>query len=658
VLVNECMTANSQARQTSASITWPWLTIEFVLWGLLLVLGLCLRLYRLDAAPLSAEESRAALAAWRFAQGQGPPLPGEYTPLLFAAQWFLFLVAGASEVTARLFPALAGSALVLAPALLRRPLGRVGALAAGGLLALSPIAVFMARNGSGHSTVAVAAVLLVGGAVRYFEQRPIVDWVPNGGSEPPSNQDGVDEFTLGRIRGHHVALLGLALMLVASPLAYSALLAMAGAAALQLLIDRVSRQQLQEAWANTRLASRLPMYPLGFLIASILLLSTGFGWHPSGLGAAADLLPQWLDGFVAWSNSLSVAHPVRILLVYEPLILFTGVVGGLLAFLRSTSSTTIFITLWSILATLLAVLRPERNPGDLLITLVPLACLGGLALDMLVSSLRRQGQWLNEGLYLAVSLPLWAYMLLNLATYTSRSGDYTDVDLLFIHAALPTYLTLAIATILLLMILAAGMGFVQGRQVAGRGVAASLSLALLVYTIAASWGVNQNRPADPSELLVTQATAPEVRLLKQTLARISTERTSDAHAIDVSIVGEDPVLAWELRDYPYARFVEADGGSIPSARPEGWLEDSAVIAPKELAMLPLGTNYRGQSFRLYSWWQDRDLPCGWYLPPTGFDQARQLDCDGLIQWLLYRRIPSDVSQEEVVLWIQQDGVGD
>ena len=161
--MNKRMTSKNHSRQADAVTPLPWLTIEFTLWGLLLLAALGLRLLRLDAAPLSTIEARDALAAWRFATGGGAPTTTGYSPALFSGQWFIFLIFGASDLAARLLPALAGGGLVLTPVLLRQHLGRLGALAAGTLLALSPTALTLSRSASGDVLVALGALLCVAG---------------------------------------------------------------------------------------------------------------------------------------------------------------------------------------------------------------------------------------------------------------------------------------------------------------------------------------------------------------------------------------------------------------------------------------------------------------------------------------------------------------
>jgi hypothetical protein len=629
--VNEGIAPQAQLDRIATRAPFDWLSIEVALWALLLGVSLALRFVRLDVAPLSSSEAQDALAAWRFAQGQGAPTSTGYSPVLFAGQWLSFVLASANEWTARLLPALAGTFLVATPALLRDQLGRISALWTGVLFALSPTALFLSRFASGDILVALGAMLCIGGMGRLVAQTRT--------TQPSSGQQLAQSMVVGAS--------GLALMLAAGPLGYSATITIVLALGLLAIIDPVSRDQLSATWAWIRQTPNLTYYGLGSFAAVFVVLSTAFSWHYGGLAAAADLVSQWLSGFVRWSDSLGPGYPGALLVTYEPLILFTSIAGVVLAAKRRAPMPR-FFALWSLLALVLSWLRPGRGPGDVLLVLLPLACLGGMALAHLTDSTRRHGHWANEGLFLAVTLPLWIYLLINLANYTSQPGEYSQFSLVVIRVSLPTFLSLAIVSGFMVLVIAAGIGFVYGPASAMRGLALSATVALFVYTAATSIGLTQNRANDPRELVVRDPTASETRLMVETLAHISNKRSGDDHAIDVTVLSDDPALSWLLRDFKQARVTEPSGA--PSSA-------SIVVAPQTLGTPALGDEYFGQSFPLRRHWAPQSIGCQWNQVQLGVEQVTQLDCNALASWLIYRRSPDPPTEEKVVVWLRKDLAG-
>jgi hypothetical protein len=413
------------------------------------------------------------------------------------------------------------------------------------------------------------------------------------------------------------------------------------------IVDSDSRHLLRHGWNTLRTTPRLAAYTLATLLGGVVLLSTAFGWRFEGFAAAADLLPQWLGGFIRWPDGLSVSYPGQILVLYEPLILMTGLAATVLAVARGSPFSR-FVALWSIAALVLTLVRPGRGPGDVLLILVPLACLGGLALQTLVEGLGRRGRWHNEGIYLVVTLPLWLYLLFNLATYTRRPGQYFHIDLLFVNVSLPTFLGLGVVALVLVSVLVLALAAMQGADPALRALGLSATVALLLFTVAAAWGVSQNRPADPSELLIVEPTAADIQLLTESLSRVARERKGDAHAIDLTILVDDPALLWALRDFREARIAEP--GSLP-------VITSAVIGAQSLGTPLLGGDYIGQSFPLRRRLTAENLGCRWNPIQLGLDPVRQLDCTALVNWLLFRDSPDLPTEERVVLWLRKDLLG-
>jgi predicted membrane-bound mannosyltransferase len=140
------------------------------LYILILILALFSRFYRLGVRAVSHDESIHTVFSWNLYAGVGfrhdPLMHG---PLLFEVTGLSYFLFGVSDFSSRIFPALAGVALVLAPLLFRRWLGRAGALTASLMLLLSPSISYYARYIRHDIPLMLSAVLLLWGILRYLE---------------------------------------------------------------------------------------------------------------------------------------------------------------------------------------------------------------------------------------------------------------------------------------------------------------------------------------------------------------------------------------------------------------------------------------------------------------------------------------------------------
>ncbi len=548
---------NPTTRPVDQPINRPTITLETALWILVAIVALALRLAHLDAAPLNVREAREAMLSWRAATGQGMP-PANHSPLLFAANALLFTLCGASDALARLWPVLFGSGLALTPFLLRQRVGRVGALAAGLYLALSPTALFASRQLDGTVAVAAGGMAFLGGLMRFFDTSKH-SWL-----------------TLSSV--------GLALAVTSDPSAYGLLLALG----LAWLI-------LVWAWPGERWALLRPHVSnvLVVVLFATLALSTGLGWNPAGLGAVGSSLLAWIARFGPVSNP--AASPLVLVAVYEPLALLFGLGGLAWATVRGHRFGAL-LGLWAGLGTLLLALMPGRTPLDTLWVLLPLALLAGIAIEWLVQSLREWGAWLGEGLYVPVVLVLWVHTYLTLAHY-AKFGTSTDLVIVLLVVVLQILLA-AILT------LALRVDTVLRAFVAGTGIV------LLAITLSTGWGVAYVRPADPRELLVREPTAVGVGDLVQTLRDLSWRETGMPTTLPFTLESApDPVLAWYLRDFSAARRIES-----PDITQVGRV---LVTLQCDLTLLdvPDDVEFVGQDFALRRSWNSAEVGCAWGWPP-------------------------------------------
>jgi uncharacterized protein (TIGR03663 family) len=583
--------ASSSDRPSGRSLV----TVENALWILVAVVALVLRLVSLGSAPLNESEAREAMLALRAATGQGMPR-GDYSPVLLALNGLLFFICGTSDGLARLWPALSGSALVLVPFLLRRRVGRFGALGAGLYLAFSPTALLASRQLDGTMVTAAGVMLSLGSLARFFDtdKRLWLTW----------------------------AAVGLALAVTASSSAYGLLLPMG-----------LAWLALAWAWPHKKTRSLWDAvqphwgHALVVFVCAAFAFATGLGWHFPGLGGAGALLPAWFARFGL--DSAATTSPLTLVAVYEPLALIGGL-GGILWAVWSGHRLGVYLGLWAGLGTLLLSLMPARTPLDVLWVVVPLALLVGLVAESLQHRLRSRRTQPAEWLFALVMVMLWAYVYLRLVRY-GVVGASLDLYLALLALALQVFMAAIIAS-------GYGLDSVLRAAVLGGGVV------LVVVTISVGWGITYARPADPRELLVSRPSAAGVRDLAETLQDLSWHRTGAQTTLPFAYIApSDSVLAWYLRDFAAARRVERLHTADPAE-----LGSVIVTAGREFPSADAAA-YVGQGFVVHRTWNPSELSCTWSWPPQ---------CAPVVRWLLSRGTPtSPVADQWATLWLRQEELG-
>ena len=571
---------------------------ERVLWTLLVVVALAMRLVSLGGAPLSGAEAREATLAWEAAGGEALAA-GDYSPLLLAANTLLFTLFGAGDAVARLWPALFGSALVLTPALLRRHLGRGGALGAGVYLALSPTALVASRQLDGTVVAAAGAMALVGGLSMFSEgQQRHWLWLAAG---------------------------GLAMALVSGAAGYGLLIPLG----LAWLVSSEPWADGGHAWlqgVRTELKTYGRQFLLAFVVA-VFALATGLGWNLSGIGAVGGLLIAWIDRFR--SPGAPTASPLTLLVVYELLGFLLGV-GGMVWCWYRRNRWGVLMSLWAALAFLLLVLQPGRAPTDLMGVVLGLAMLAGLALDALV-----RDEWSSRAairaVYATLVLVLWGQAYLVLAGYAHR-GDPADLVLVLIIGALQALVGLS-------------FGFVLGPRATLRTGVVATSLVLLGLLVSATRGVAYTRRTDPREPLAGEATAANVRDLVDTLRDLSWQTTGMPMTLDfVYEAAPDSVLAWTMRDFTGARRVDR----LSDLSDDQWGPLLVTVDRDVGRAVGPGPDYVGLDFPLRRRWTPAALTC----------RLWESDCATAVGWYLFRDSPPfPAPAERAILWRRVEAGG-
>ncbi|MCS7011599.1 MAG: TIGR03663 family protein, partial [Anaerolineales bacterium] len=151
---------------------WIPLSYENLLATFILVLAVISRFYDLGARAMSHDEINHVVPTYNLYTGYGYTYdPMSHGPLQFHLIGLSYALFGDNDYTTRIPAALFGVATVAVGLLLfRRYLGRVGAIAAGLLLLISPYLLFYGRYARNEIFIVLWALLLLYSTLRYLER--------------------------------------------------------------------------------------------------------------------------------------------------------------------------------------------------------------------------------------------------------------------------------------------------------------------------------------------------------------------------------------------------------------------------------------------------------------------------------------------------------
>jgi uncharacterized protein (TIGR03663 family) len=640
----------SQSEQSATGRQGP-VTVERLAYALVALLAAWLLWGGIGGQPLSDGEAAQALAAYRFLHA-GMAAPEGTVPALFTANVLGFTLWGAGDAAARWLPALAGLALVLLPYGLRHRLGRGGALAASLLLAISPSVVYHSRQLEGSIVVAACALALVVGLVRFVDTH--------------------------RPAGLNLAAAGLGLGLCAGAGIYTLLLILLFFGGVPWLVQRLRGRAegwpaLGEAWQVLRREKGWARRPGAVLLAVLGLTATALVLSPANAGFAADLIGGWVQGLRPEAGGHPFYYPLLLLARYEPLVLVLGLLGSGVALRRrgggrvSVAAVTTsalptgadvvrgllragvdldrpaqgsfaapavlfplggFLIFWALAAALLAVAAGHRPAGNILLVVIPLALLAGLGIERVGHWARDRTRWIEAAAVAAALLGLAVFLYLQITAYSLSGAGTVEVAGTSMPAS-TGYLLLALLALALLIGLGAAVWATRGRSVLVAGGWLALLIGLGMWSFKAAWGAGHLHAGDPRELMIGQATAPEVRTLVGSLEQLSLNKSGDPHTLPVAVApGLGPALEWALREFEQQTVLEI-GSSPPEA---------AVVVTQMQEDLAIGEAYQGERFPLRISWQPSEL-----------------GAQGLVRWVLYGAGSEPAPDRQVTLWVRVEG---
>jgi uncharacterized protein (TIGR03663 family) len=152
------------------AVRWAALNAEALFFGLMLVLAVVTRFYRLEPRVMSHDENSHVYYSWRLYKGQGfahdPLMHGPFQFIVLAVTYFLF---GDTDFTARIPAVLFSIAAVGFVWAYRRYLGRLGTAIAMVLMLISPYMLYYGRYVRNEAFIELFGVVTIWAILRYLE---------------------------------------------------------------------------------------------------------------------------------------------------------------------------------------------------------------------------------------------------------------------------------------------------------------------------------------------------------------------------------------------------------------------------------------------------------------------------------------------------------
>ena len=517
-------------------------TLEHAIYALALVIAIGLRFLNLGALPLSDYEANWALQALRITQGLRPAIGSN--PAYVHLTAVLFAIFGATNFLARFWPALAGSAVVLAPWFLRKRFGRIPAIILVFGLAIDPGLVAMSHLAGGPM---LAVGFLIMTAVSWMHGRRALAGVFAG---------------LALLSGPSIwfGLLGIAFAWAFS----------SGYVRKISLQDEENPEEQKSTPSVEAFSLRTGRPAIYWGIGTLLVVGTLLILSPKGLSGFVGSMWDFLKGWGIFSNvpawQVALALPA-----YEILPLAFGIAGAVRGILKRDTDS-ISLGVWALVAILLATIYPGKQMGDLTWALLPLWALSALELS---HHLDFEGRNLWE--VAAVMTVVIAFMMFGWLNVASL----TNMDLAAPLTRTRGYLLLAVVFMIILSLLLAGTGW--STAIARLGGVWGILVCLILFTIAMSTGTAGIRQPLTAELWSRQPRAGRVDILLKVANEISSLNRGDAAQLPLTVLSLDsPALHWLFRDWKIQDVTEL----APDATPE------MIITPP--GNVTLSATYRGE----------------------------------------------------------------
>lgn len=536
------------------------------------VISFALRLVQLDHFALSPAEGRRAFQAFSFVRGStsgpGYELPDTSPTLLLFQSLSIFLF-GATDMAARLLPALFGAGIVVLAWLFWPFVGRARALGMMALAAISPTLLYSSRTADGDIAVAFFMMLFVVAVLRV----------------------GLVDSGLDMRRGWAItAGFALAAAFGSSPTSVSVIIAVLVGGGVTFAFDpkRVGAvRQAALGFRSTPMAA--PLAYLSFII-TLIVLYTRFFSDITALAGVGGTFADWGRLIAEATSTTPTQYFLLATLLYEILAIVFAIFAAnrVWAIAPGYLPWSFFIG-WFTAALLLFSFSSGRAPEQAIHTALPLVLLGGAGLGDLVVSLTSSAMARTRLAALFAAILGLAISVIAFVVLLDRTSDAFDRNRAIFQAIAVAILAVAPLAFAVYMLATAPNSAATPRRV---GVVALAVLALFLggYTIRSAVLLSYFNADDGIELLAQRTSTGSVEALVTRLRKLSRDVTvldgsprdpTGGHGLTIAIDRQVQwPLRWYFRDFPDARVVA--NGAAPASGSQ------VVIAPDDAGMAEAG----------------------------------------------------------------------
>jgi len=518
------------------------ITTELFIYGLIFILAAALRLILLGRTPLVETEASWAYQAWQIWQGESIR-PGSLVSYLSITE-ALFSIFGSGDITARVWPALAGSSIIWVSFISRDRLGRIPALILAAGLAIDPALVSLSRF-AGSPVPALVFTLLTVVTFHHHKFKWSLIFLFLGVFSGPA-------FWMGAV------VLGITLLLSST----------------LKILD--AKQYFLTRFLDIQKDRKSPLSAAGeYFLPALVVVGIGsfFFSQFQGLSAWITSLTEFLSGWFSPSgvspNKLLVA-----LVVSNPLIILFGGLGFLSTW-RKNDRIGKTCALWFGVSLLLMLIYPGRQTADLIWVVVPLWV--GAVKELVRIGKTVEFSWVTNTLSGMIAV----LFVLNWLTFTGMINQQENQQAILLQWGL---IAASLALGLLAMTIVASE---RGWPSAKKGLAIGLSGVFGIYLLSALVQGAYLQAGNPHSLWTKGSGSGQIDLLLDTIGEVSITETGRQDSIQGAVINGNSSLKWALRELKEFEFIEVYNSGIITP----------VLITNEIDNLqvPLAF-YRGQDF--------------------------------------------------------------